>query len=267
MYAGLLKGMFPDLQPELDDLFLMEAHQIAGLPERAPARELATVLHAYPRLHRYFVARHPPIEGFLTRLLTEAGPVGAEDLVSCERALVWELADWIVYQRAPEYYDAKATHDWDLAAVTELVTLDGKVVIDAGAGTGRVALAASSAARHVFAVEPVTTLRRYMRERASRLEIDNLFVLDGFLHAIPLPAACADVLLTHQAIGWKLQDELPEIERVVKPGGIAVHLFEMPDSAQPDNPLFNELVKHGYQSGTYQEGHTRIRRYWKQIGA
>ncbi len=266
-YADFLHEVFPDLNPVVDDLFLLEAHQIAGLPERAPAPELAAVLHAYPRLQRFFVARRPQIERFLTRLLAEHSAVRAGDLAVCEQVLLWEIADWIAYQRAPESYHSGAKVDWDVAAVTEVVTLDGKVVIDAGAGTGRVAFDAAPAARHVFAVEPVATLRLYLRDKAGRLGIDNLYVLDGFLHAIPLPAGSADVLLTCQAIGWNLPEELPEIERVVKPGGTAMHLFGTSSAAQPGNPLYQQLMERGYQPETYQKGNIHIRRYWKQIGA
>lgn len=138
------------------------------------------MLHAHPRLLRFFVARYPPIEGFLDELLSVRGPIEKCDLESCEQALLWEIADWIVYQRAPESYDTGSNVDWDVAAVTEVVTLDGEVVIDAGAGTGRVAFDVAPTARHVFAVEPVATLRQYLREKATRLGIDNLYVLDGF---------------------------------------------------------------------------------------
>ncbi len=259
-----LRQVFPDLLPVVDDLFLLDAHQVAGLPERAPTRELAAVLHAHPRLHRFLVARHPPIEGFLSQISNEQDPVGVDDLVLCEDALVWELADWIMYQRAPEYYHAEATIGWDLAAVTDVVSLDGKVVIDAGAGTGVVAFAACPAAREVFAVEPVATLRKYIRDRANELGIDNLFVLDGFLHAIPLPVACADVLVTRQAIGWRLDEELSEIERVLKQGGIALHLFERPGVTDSVDLVLQAMVAHGYRPGSCQEGHSRS--YWKQVG-
>ncbi|NNF89536.1 MAG: methyltransferase domain-containing protein [Acidimicrobiia bacterium] len=267
MYADALRSTFPDLDPGVDDLFLLEPHQIAELPERAPSRELAAVLHAHSTVCRFLLRRHPAIEGFLTELLADHGPVAEGELAACEQALVWELADWIAYQRAPEMYDAGAQVDWDLAAVTELVTLDGQVVIDAGAGTGRVALAAAAVARHVYAVEPVATLRRYMRARATRLGLDNLFAVDGFLHAIPLPDASADVLVTCQAIGWELEDELLEIRRVVKPGGAALHLFGASSARDSDNPLLRALVTHGYQPDTYDDGSVVIQRYCLQIGA
>lgn len=265
-YAGLLRDRFPDLNPEVDDLFLLEAHQIADLPRRVPARELAAVLRAHPRLHRFLVTRCPSVEKPFARLM--AGPVagGADDLAACERVVVWEVADLIIYQRAPEYYETNSGVDWDIAAVTETTTLEDRVVIDAGAGTGRVAFDAAPAARHVFAVEPVAALRGFIRDKATRLQVDNLFTIDGFLHAIPLPTASADILLTCQAIGWALQDELAEIERVVKPGGVAMHLFGTPAAAQSDTPLFQVLEARGYQPRTYRDGRVTVHGYHKRCG-
>ena len=265
-YAGLLQERFPGLDPVVDDLYLLEAHQIANVPERAPARELAAVLHAHPSLHRFFITRHPPIEGFLARLLAEHSPVGADELMALSKVLLWEIADWIVYQREPGTYDTEARVEWDVAAVTEIVALQKKVVIDAGAGTGRVAFSVAPIARHVFAIEPVTALRQFMRDKVTTRGIGNLFVLDGFLHAIPLPAGSVDVLLTCHAIGWALPDELAEIERVVKPGGTAMHLFGTPDGVQSGNPLHKPLVAHGYLLDTYQKGGLQIVRYRKQVG-
>jgi SAM-dependent methyltransferase len=266
-YAEALQEMFPDLDPVVDDLFLLEAHQISYLPERAPARALAAVLHADPRLHRFLINRHPPIEGFLDRLLAEHGPIEGSDLVTSSQALVWELADWIVYQREPEIYDSEAQIDWDVAAVTEVVDLDEKTVIDAGAGTGRVAFSVAPFAGHVFAVEPVGALRRFMRNRAAELGIGNVFVLDGLLRDIPLPAGSADVLLTCQAIGWALADELAEIERVLKPNGVAMHLFGAAAASLHQNPYHEPLVAQGYVPGVYQQGDHHIARYWKQSAA
>ena len=176
---------------------------------------------------------------------------------------MWELADWIAYQRAPELYDTAAGVDWDLRAVTEVAALERRTVIDAGAGTGRVAFAAASAAHHVYAVEPVAALRRFMRDKAARLNYDNLFVLDGYLHAIPLPANSADVLITCQAIGWSLPEEFVEIERIVKPGGFAIHVFGIEPAS--GNPLTQRLVENGYRTSTYEKNELVVHRYWKQF--
>jgi hypothetical protein len=265
-YAQSLREMFPDLAPVVDDLFLLEAHQIARLPDRAPHRELAVVLHAHPNLHRFFVARYPPIGDFLESILSEHDPAADRDLAASGDTLVWEVADWIVYQREPERYDTAARVDWDLAGVTGVVDLEGKVVVDAGAGTGRVAFAVAPIARQVFAVEPVAALRSFMREKATSLRIGNLFVVDGFLDAVPLPAGIADVLLTCQAIGWDLASELAEIDRVVKEGGTAMHMFGASSVTQSDNPLHDPLLAHGYRSDIYENGDIRMIRYWKQIG-
>lgn len=266
-YADLLQQHFPDLDPQVDDLLLLEAHQIAQLPTRAPARELAAVLHAHPRVQRFLIARCPSIERYLMQLLAEHGPVRNGELLVCEAALLWEIADWIVYQRAPQRLDERSEFDPGLTAITDVVALDGKVVIDAGAGTGQLSFAVSPLARRVFAVEPVAALRSFMRDKAESLRLDNLFVLDGVLSGIPLPAASADVVLTRQAIGWALDAELPEIERVLKPDGIALHLLGMPHPAPPNDELHQKLVADGYQPGTYREGSVVKRKYWKRFDA
>lgn len=264
-YAKTLQEQFPGLDPCIDDLFLFEAHQIAALPQRAPAPELAAVLHAHPEIRRCFVAREPAVGEFVDSVLSEHEPVDDVELAACERSLLWELADWIVYARAPARLDAGSEFA-GLSTITDVVQLDGKVVIDAGAGTGQVAFAVAPIARHVFAVEPVAALRRFVRDRADRLGVDNVFVVDGFLRDIPLPPGSADVLLTRQAIGWHLADELAEIERVVSAGGTALHLVGTTYPASPGDALHDRLVAAGYRTGAYVEQGREKARYWKEVG-
>jgi hypothetical protein len=47
----------------------------------------------------------------------------------------------------------------------------------------------------------VTRLKQFIHARASEADLDNAFVVDGFLHAIPLPDGFADVLITLHALG------------------------------------------------------------------
>ena len=265
-YADHCRRLFPSLELDVGDLYLLEWFQIAGLPERVPERELTQALHAHPKLASFFVARHPPFAAYVDRLLAEHEPVDGDELLVAEQAILWEIAEWIVYQREPQMYDTLSVHDWDIVAATaDVVGLDGKVVLDAGAGTGHAALAACARAEIVYAMEPVTTLRRFIRDKIARLGIQNLFVVDGFLHAVPLPTCSLDVLFTCRAIGWQLPDELREIDRVVKPGGVAIHLAGLPYPADSDDPLHQELLADGYQEGLYAEGAATQRKYWKWL--
>ena len=93
-----------------------------------------------------------------------------------------------------------------------------------------------------------------------------MFVIDGFLHEIPLPQGYADVLITSNAIGWNLKDELNEIERVVKPGGIVIHLLSS-DNIDDIDPFKQYLTnpKWNYNYSVYEKNKDIIRKYWKQI--
>ncbi len=143
---------------------------------------------------------------------------------------------------------------------------DGKVVVDAGAGTGRVALEAAQFAKHVFAVEPVTRLRQFIREKADGAGITNLYVMDGFLHQIPLPDASVDVLITSHALGWQLEDELRKFERVVQRNGFIIH-------CQGTAEIKSEEEQHArlisadwqYQFSRYKEADGWKRKYWKRL--
>lgn len=264
-YARRLQERFPELAPTVEDLFLLEAHQIAGLPDRAPRRELAVVLHAHPAVFRFFVARHPPSEVFLSSLMEEHEPGSESDVAACAPVLLWEIGDWILYQRRPDLYDERARFEPGLTPIVDVAAVEGKVVIDAGAGTGQLALAVAPVAEHVLAVEPVATLRSYLRGKANERGLDNVFVVDGFLHEMPVPTATAQVLLTRQAIGWDLEAELDEVERVLGPDGIALHLLGMPHPPEPGDRFHSVLLARGYEAGSYREGGVLKRRYWTDV--
>jgi SAM-dependent methyltransferase len=262
MYGDRLRELFPDLAPTVDDLYLLEAHQVAGLPARAPGPELAAVLHAHPGIRRFLLTRDPAIGGWLEGLLKQHGPAPDDaDLATAGDTLLWELADEIAYQRAPKACDEVARRDWDPAVISEVVDLDVATVIDAGAGTGLVAFAVAERAGTVYAVEPVTTLRAFMRARAVQRGLANVFALDGTLSAIPLPPASADVLVTRRAIGWDLPAELAEVERVLRPDGVALHLVGRPFPLPADDPLHIGLLRAGYTADPYRAGTADLARY------
>jgi SAM-dependent methyltransferase len=120
-------------------------------------------------------------------------------------------------------------------------------------------------AETVFAVEPVTSLRRFIKEKATRENINNLYVMDGFLDSIPLPDSSIDVLMTSNAIGWNLEGELMEIERILKPGAYAIHLMQ--SDVQTENPLHDMLVSTpwNYTFTRSEEAGGMALRYYKTI--
>jgi SAM-dependent methyltransferase len=257
--------MFRGAALELEDLYLLEGFQISYLPGWVPERAFAALLHAYPAVRRYLVKRYPPIGTYLRRLMVkhrsgEARP----ELDECVEEVLWTIADLIVYNKCPEVYDSLDFHDWDFGEVTEIVPLDGLVVIDGGAGTGRVTLEAAATAHQVYAIEPVSRLRQFIREKAMELNLHNVFVLDGFLDAIPLPEGFADLLITSHALGWRLERELAEFERVVRRGGILLHC---PGTAMHEEAQHKRLVSDdwGYKFACYQAPDGRKRKYWKRL--
>ena len=266
-YASTLRDMFRGVDLDIEDIYLLESYQIAYLPNRVPQREFAAVLWAEDSIKRFLIAKHPPISNFVDDVMTRHGPaVNQQELDTFGDKLVWEIADQIVYCKRPDVYDERVDRDWILDEVTSIVSLDNKVVIDAGAGSGQVAFACAETADQVFAVEPNTRLRRFIREKVVRTGATNLYAIDGFLHMIPLPDGYADVLITSNAIGWQLEDKLREIERVVKAGGHAIHLIS--SARDPvDTPLHHVLtsVKWRYEFTRTEEPDSWKIKYRKQI--
>ena len=89
--------------------------------------------------------------------------------------------------------------------------------------------------------------------------------MDGTLDSIPFPDHSLDVLITSNAIGWNLNEELKEIERVIKPGGHAIHLLQ--SNEQVANPFHETLTSSPWNYTCLQdedEEKTKLR-YFKQV--
>jgi len=239
-YSDKLRGLFPEVSLNWEDLLLLETFQIKYLPDRIPVKEFATLLHTYPVLHRFLVSKYPSISSFLKGIMkVNIAPDDEKEIEEqCQEAL-WEIADLIIYNKHPEQFDVQAPIRWQIGEITTITSLEGKVVADVGAGSGRIAFLVAPQAHTVFAVEPVGSLRNFMKEKATKKGMKNLYVLDGTLDSIPLPDNSLDVLITSNAIGWNLNDELYEIQRVVKPGGHAIHLLQAEEKVE--NP-FHEIL-------------------------
>ena len=265
-----LRRLFRGADLSIQDLLLLEWFQVDYLQGWVPERELASVLWAHPPIDRFLRTKSPPVCRFLDDVKARYGtPVDRTALSNAEDIVVWTIADLLVYNKCPEIYDQLPFHGWDFGEVTGIAPLDHKVVVDVGAGTGRVALEAATMADTVLAVEPVGRLRRYIRDKAARNGLGNVRVVEGFCHSIPLANASADVVITSHALGWRLEDELREFERVAMPGGYVIHC---PGTAENPHDK-SEVEQHerlispdwGYEFARFRESDGWKRKYWKHV--
>jgi ubiquinone/menaquinone biosynthesis C-methylase UbiE len=266
-YSQMLRELFPETTLQAEDMLLLETFQIKYLPDRVAKKEFATLLLEYPVVHRFLAAKYPPAASFLTKLLEAYKPSSGNQKreEQCQEAL-WEIADLIIYNKHPDLYDQNTRTHWDISDITSITSLADKTVADIGAGSGRIAFLVARHAQTVFAVEPIASFRSFMKEKAVKESVDNLFVMDGTLDSIPLPGDSLDVLITSNAIGWNLKEELTEIERVVKSGGQAIHLLH--SDPKYDNPIHKIITSEPWNYHFLRDlsEHTVKIKYHKTLG-
>jgi len=99
-------------------------------------------------------------------------------------------------------------------------------VLDLAAGTGKLTSRLLELGLDVVAVEPLAPMRAFIPAEARALA--------GSAEAIPLPDASVDAVMVGQAFHWfDAARALPEIARVLRPGGTLGLLWNMDDDRVP----------------------------------
>jgi SAM-dependent methyltransferase len=102
-------------------------------------------------------------------------------------------------------------------------------VVDLGAGTGKLTRVLVALGHRVIAVEPLDEMRA---ELAAALPA--VHAIPGTAEEIPLFTGAADVVTSAQAFHWfDLDDALPEIARVLRPGGRLALVWNSRDDRDP----------------------------------
>jgi ubiquinone/menaquinone biosynthesis C-methylase UbiE len=230
-YSKMLKELFDGITLDAEDLLMLESFQVKYLPERLPKKEFATLIRKYPYIEKFLISRNPSMAEFIDSVLKASSEIKDENLIKeyCEETL-WEIADLLVYNKFPELYDKKVKFTWGIDEIIEKQSLAGKTVADVGAGSGMLAFLLARYAETVYAIEPISSFRTYIRQKAEKGGYRNLYPIDGFLDSIPFPGNSFDILFTSNAIGWNIEKELQEIERVVKTNGQAIHIMRVSES-------------------------------------
>lgn len=246
-----------------NSLLLLDREQISWFPGWLPEKELAVALRENPTVAWYLQHKCPEIKDWVIKVLSQAEQeYTMTDLRKSEVIVMNAINDLLVYVIDPELYDQLPFLGWDDKELTELIDLQGKVVIDVGAGTGRLTfLAAEEGAGAVYAVEPVENLRRYIKDKAREKSLRNIFPADGLITEIPFPDGFADVCLGGHVFGDDPEKEYLEMTRVTKSGGMVALI---PGNNDRDEGWHHYLVEKGFQWSRFLEPTDGWKRkYWK----
>lgn len=250
---------------DFNALLLLEPLHAAYLAQRQPDEAMGTALSAYPAVQWYLAQIYPPIKGYLQHCLA-LGKIdpSVEDLRRAEIAVLNSMHDWLIYVLDPAKYDQLAFLKWDDSSLLSMANFTDKIVLDIGAGTGRLAFAVAPLARVVYAVEPIANLRRFLWEKRARLGLENVFPCDGTITQIPFPDEFADIVMAGHVFGEDYDAEIHEMSRVVRNGGVI--LLHPGTNASDDDETHDFLISKGFDYETFTEPADGLKRkYWKII--
>jgi SAM-dependent methyltransferase len=141
----------------------------------------------------------------------------------------------LVYDRGrPDYADAAV--DFALAPVRNR---PGLRALDLGAGTGKLTGKLTERGVDTVAVEPSVGMRKVLTHRCRKAT-----VLAGSAEEIALPDDSVDVVVAGQAFHWFDRDRaLPEVARVLRPGGVLGLLYNARDDAVAWVRALSEIIR------------------------
>ena len=127
-------------------------------------------------------------------------------------------------------------------------------VVDLGAGTGKLTRTLVALGHRVTAAEPLPEMLRELRAA-----IPEATAVDGSAEQIPVPEASTDVVVCAQAFHWFDHDAaLPEIARVLRPGGRLALVWNVRDDREPWVAKLSEVI--GSESIGAEDGEALIQR-------
>jgi ubiquinone/menaquinone biosynthesis C-methylase UbiE len=127
-----------------------------------------------------------------------------------------------------ETYD-RARPGYPVDAVSWLVGAPEARVLELGAGTGKLTELLLAAGHEVIATDPLQEMLTLLRKRAS-----TAHATVASAERIPVPSRSVDVVVCAQSFHWfEHETALPEIARVLRPGGVLALVWNTRDEAIP----------------------------------
>ena len=253
-------------QIPFNSMLLLETFQLSLFPGWLPERELSVALRANPCVEWFLRHKCPQLNVWLDRVMSgtrEPGRGSPAEVRKAEVAVLEHVTDMLVYATDPGIYDAQPFLGWDSRELTSLVDFSGTLVIDVGAGTGRLALVAAEHATAVFAVEPASNLRTYLKRKARDQGRRNIHVVDGLITDLPFPDHFAHVTMGGHVFGDEPEAEYEELRRVTRGGGM---LILCPGNVDQDNQVHRFLLAQRFDWSRFEEPRDGTKRkYWRKI--
>jgi SAM-dependent methyltransferase len=135
---------------------------------------------------------------------------------------------------ADEY--ERARPEWPEEAARWLVPDGAELVVELGAGTGKLTRAMAALGARVVAVEPDPRMLAVLRGL-------GLEGVEGSAEAIPFDDGVADAVVAGSSLHWfDLELALPEIHRVLRPGGRFGFAWNHRDDRHPAIAAMSEAV-------------------------
>ncbi len=233
--------------------------------DREYRKHLGIALKYNPAVAWYCRAKAPEVQDTVDALASKTPDGLPPETVRAAEIFILDRVDWAVVLVYPEIMNSHCPYiyNWDEKRLFELADFTDKLVLDVGAGTGRLTFAAAKKSRRVYASEPVDELREFMRGKIRSEGIKNVTVLDGTVTCLPFEDGTFDIVMSGHVVGDDYDAELRELERVAKNGG---HVLDcIGENSGKDKPD-KLMLKHGFEYLYYQsKTGGDIYRYRKQI--
>jgi ubiquinone/menaquinone biosynthesis C-methylase UbiE len=223
---------------QLEDLFVFDNATLRSMLLSGSfdltAEHLGLSLHgAPPSLVKCFMRNLPPPQrSFLQEVLCR--PVTGTQVEAARKQILDKLFWELTYWKTPELYEELTAGEQLHPGIFQQLEPDlrGKVVLDAGAGSGRATFEClRHGARLVYAVEPSPGLLHILEQKvASQPAINGRIVARrGHFADLPLQDRSVDFALSCSAFTAEAEQGgepgLEELQRVTRPGGKIVVIW------------------------------------------
>lgn len=229
-------------------------------------KHLGIALSYNPAVRWYLENKCPESKGRVDSLVADIPSDLTAEEIRISEAYVLQAQETFMVYVYPEIMESHCSYirDWSADKLLSLTNFTDKIVLDIGSGTGRLAFAAAQQAKKVYASEPVDCLREYIRDKAKRLNIRNIAVIDGTVEAIPYEDNTFDIVMSAYVVGDDYDAEYTEMARVAKSGGYII-VCDGEEARFPQEPNKN-LTQLGFQFSSYAcKNGGDVFRYWKAV--